>query len=359
MQKLGIVQELNAAEIEATFENAGNPARMGRPATLMRLNPTISRFIAIQIEVAETSITAVPLAVRQEDVWSAVFPTGSTPREWQQRLRQTRRGIAVKGLWGIVASIPGIVNEKTGRVVFSPNLHWTEQADIPSLIREIWPLPIILNQEIRALALGHLIMHPHDTDFLLVDFDQGVGGAIVEGGRLYRNPLPLNGELGHTPVRDNQRRCGCGAIGCVETLLSRRGLVKSYAESGAPAPHAWQALMSHLEKNGVPEWLGKSLDAMGIIIAGSLNVLGLRQVVVTGSLTEFPPAVLQRLSLAIQQGAMWARFGEVTCKAAPRRRMAGLVAAGMDRLLFPVEDPDSLDTLPPSEPQLRTASKQP
>jgi hypothetical protein len=32
---------------------------------------------------------------------------------------------------------------------------------------------------------------------------------------------------------------------------------------------------------------------------------------------------------------MWGRFGEVICHQAPRRRTAGLVAAGLDRLVLP------------------------
>jgi len=64
-------------------------------------------------------------------------------------------------------------------------------------------------------------------------------------------------------------------------------------------------------------------------------VLGLRRVVITGSLTELPPAVLEYLSHAVQNGAMWARFGQVECLSAPRRRTAGLVAVGIDRMVVP------------------------
>jgi len=58
-------------------------------------------------------------------------------------------------------------------------------------------------------------------------------------------------------------------------------------------------------------------------------------VVITGSLTELPSVVSQYLSLAVQNGAMWARFGQVECISAPRRRTAGLVAVGIDRLVVP------------------------
>jgi hypothetical protein len=77
------------------------------------------------------------------------------------------------------------------------------------------------------------------------------------------------------------------------------------------------------------------LDAAAAAIAGAMNVVGLSRVVITGSLTELPPPVMQHLSQAIHNGAMWAKFGRVECVAAPRRRTAGMVAVGIDRLVLP------------------------
>jgi hypothetical protein len=39
---------------------------------------------------------------------------------------------------------------------------------------------------------------------------------------------------------------------------------------------------------------------------------------------------------------MWAKFGTVECVAAPRRRTAGLVAAGIDQLIMPDSSPKDL-----------------
>ena len=36
---------------------------------------------------------------------------------------------------------------------------------------------------------------------------------------------------------------------------------------------------------------------------------------------------------------MWAKFGVVECVAAPRRRTAGLIAVGLDRLIVPDSHP--------------------
>ena len=69
-----------------------------------------------------------------------------------------------------------------------------------------------------------------------------LGGAAIISGRLYTSPLPLSVELGHTPVLGNRRKCGCGAFGCVETLISKRGLIRSYASEHQSAGPAWESL---------------------------------------------------------------------------------------------------------------------
>ncbi|HWY31569.1 MAG TPA: hypothetical protein VNX46_12485, partial [Candidatus Acidoferrum sp.] len=97
----------------------------------------------------------------------------------------------------------------------------------------------------------------------------------------------------------------------------------------------WAAFKDHLAAHGVEPWLTESLQAAAVVIAGSLNVLGLRRVVITGVLADLAPAVIGELADAIKKGAMWARFGEVECVVAPRRRAAGLVAVGIDRFIAP------------------------
>jgi hypothetical protein len=121
----------------------------------------------------------------------------------------------------------------------------------------------------------------------------------------------------------------------VETLVSIRGLVESFSAAHPRKKSNWAALKEHISENGVEPWLAEGLNAAAVVIACSLNVLGLRRVVVTGALRELAPSVLEHLSGAIKKGAMWARFGEVECIAAPRRRTAGLVAVGIDRFIAP------------------------
>jgi predicted NBD/HSP70 family sugar kinase len=202
----------------------------------MRLNRSQARFLAIQLGVSETNLAALPVGAEPEDRWAVQVQTPASAGGWVRQLKIAAAKISQREFWGVMVSVPGIVDEPGGRVLFSPNLHWTEAADLPMLIQQVWPTAVALVQEERALALGHQYVDPDEEDFLLVDFGEGVGGAAIVAGKPYANPLPLSGELGHTPVLGNPRKCGCGAVGCIETLVSMRGLLQSFAAAHPGLP---------------------------------------------------------------------------------------------------------------------------
>jgi predicted NBD/HSP70 family sugar kinase len=332
----GVLEEFqDGADNHSENKNAG---RMGRPGRLVRLDSTRARFVVIQFGVTETCLSALTLGGNYEDVWQARFRTPVDPEAWVAGLRRAAGTVGNGDLWGVLVSVPGVVDEKAGQVLFSPNLHWTEKVDLPSLVRRVWNLPVHLIQEERALALGHHATLPAHEDFLLVDFGEGVGGALVVGGKIYSGPLPISGELGHTPVVGNQRACGCGGVGCVETLISTRGMLQSFAVATACNSPTWQELVAHVAEQGLPGWLADGLNAAAMLIAGAVNVLGVQRVVITGSLNEFVPKVVEHLADGVVKGTMWARFGLVECVSAPRRRMAGLVEVGIDALVIPAPE---------------------
>lgn len=340
---MGVIEEVDSPEPVAVNGDREPPsaAKVGRPGRMLRLNRAPVRFLAIQLGVTETSLAPLPLGVSADDHWTLHIPTPDSAKAWRQQLQKAAAKLKHKQYWGVLVSVPGIVDEKNCRVLFSPNLHWTESANLTELLKSVWEAPVILMQEERALALGHQAVHPGSDGFLLVDFGDGVGGTIVIDGKLYTNPLPLSGELGHTPVRGNKRSCGCGATGCLETLISTRGLLQSFAEHSPAEPNTLPALAKQIAEHGLMDWLVDSLDSAAAIIAGALNVLGLRRLIVTGTLVDLPPVALQHLADAASHGSLWGRFGKVHVEGAPRRRIAGLVSVGIDRLVVPMTDAEN------------------
>jgi predicted NBD/HSP70 family sugar kinase len=341
-----IVDELIRSEIiqELDLSGPGNGGknnseaigRVGRPGRMLRLNRERIRFLGIRLGVTDTGFSPLPVGIIGEDKWQLRLPTPTSSAAWLQQLRKAASQFRQKRFLGVLVSVPGIVDENKGRVLFSPNMHWTESAELTGLIQSVWDAPVILLQEERALALGHLAADPGSDGFLLVDFGEGVGGTVILDGKLYTNPLPLSGEIGHTPVRGNARPCGCGAVGCLETLVSTRGLLQSFAARSKNQSPSWSLFVKEISDNEFPPWLAETLDHTAIAIAGALNVLGVRRAIITGNLTDLPRVVSRYLAEAICRGAMWSRFGKIEVESAPRRRIAGLVSVGIDRLVVPM-----------------------
>ncbi|MFT3787199.1 MAG: ROK family transcriptional regulator [Tepidisphaeraceae bacterium] len=324
-----IVDELLAEGVLSESASTSPSTGMGRPSTWIELEHQTPRVLAVRLGVSRTRVAQAPLALPSADDWQSTFDTPDSAAQWAAILRKNVK--ADSTLKAIVLSVPGVVDETGARVLMSPNLRWTEKVDLQSMVSQLAPkCPVMVVQELRALALGHLAMNPQERDFLLIDFGTGVGAAAVANGQLYAGPLPLSGEIGHTPVLGNRRPCGCGSVGCVETLVSRRGLLASCPGRSIE----WPELSKRLRDASPPAWLRKSLDAAAVSVASALNVLGLRRVVVTGWPADASPAVVEHLAKSIRSDAMWARFGEVEVVTAPRRRLAGLVSVAIRRLLL-------------------------
>lgn len=330
-----LISQSVLSEVEEDNSHSRSESRpQGRPIKLVELDRVRPRFLLIQLGVRQTRLALSSVAIPTTDRWSIMFNTPRTKSDWFAKLARICRKISFRGLDAIIMSCPGVVDETEGRILLSPNIHWAEEANFSSGLRSIARLPVVFIQEIRALALGQLAVEPSLKDFLLVDIGDGMGGASIVGSKLETGHLPLSGELGHTPVLSNTRKCGCGAIGCTETLISRKGILKSFRDHADI--RTWPALMTYVQESGLPSWFKVSLDAVAITVAGALNVEGISNVIFTGILSEFPAEVTDYLCQKVREHAMWSRLGEVGTRVAPRHRMAGMVWAGIDRVLFAV-----------------------
>ena len=56
--------------------------------------------------------------------------------------------------------------------------------------------------------------------------DSGVGGALIDGGRVMRGAHGMGGEFGHLPFGSRAPRCRCGARGCWNTELDGAALAR-------------------------------------------------------------------------------------------------------------------------------------
>jgi predicted NBD/HSP70 family sugar kinase len=327
MIRAGIVEEVKIVD-------GGRPG-VGRPGNHVRLATSRPHFVVMALAVDSTKIAALPPAPPETEHWDTQFQTPDNADAWLERLIQAARQIDIKRPWAVLLSTPGIVDERAGRVMLSPNLHWSEKADLVWMLRQVWAAPVALVQEVRALALGELGARPDADDFLMVDIADGVGGALMLRGRLYQGVLPLSGEIGHTPIPGNTRACGCGGRGCLETLASERGLLQSLREAKGHGSTFADVVRS--AQRELPAWMRSTLDAVATCVGAALNIYGVRRVVLVGRVTELPTSATDYLSAAIQRAALWSRFDAVAVIFAQKRFARGLLMAGIHRFVMPMD----------------------
>src|SRR5437899_2108523 len=118
--RLGVVQEVSSGETETGGDAATSGPRLGRPGQMLRLDAQRPRFVAIELGVAETRVSALPVAIKLEDQWAYTFATSSSAEAWLAKMRAAAAKLADSHLWGVLVSVPGIVDESAGRVIFSP-----------------------------------------------------------------------------------------------------------------------------------------------------------------------------------------------------------------------------------------------
>jgi predicted NBD/HSP70 family sugar kinase len=333
-----VVEETTRDLPRGQLDPAGSGRRvvpLGRPGRALRLARAVPRLLAVHVGVERTQLALVPAALPIDGEWTMEIPTPRTASGWAKRIKTAVEELDLSPIWAAAVSVPGVVDERANKILLSPNLHWSERVDLPALIREFADVPVFIFNEVRVLALGELTRVSSETDFLLVDLGDGVGGAVVLNGYPFQGPLPLSGEIGHTPVLGGTRRCGCGSTGCLETYVSKPSLTASFEEHGGTG--GWDGLRAALETDPLPSWLKTAFDAAASGIAGAINTVGLRRVVLSGPVAELGERTVSYLSDAVEAAAMWSRFETVSCIVAPQKRLDGLVLAGIQNAVIPTD----------------------
>lgn len=134
----------------------------------------------------------------------------------QRETGATRNDIA-----GVGIGCPGPLDRAKGVVIVTPNLGWTD-FPLRALISERVGLPATLDNDANCATLGEWWRGAaRDGRHVVgITLGTGIGGGLILDGRLFHGASDVAGEIGHTTIEANGRRCGCGNYGCLEAYAS-------------------------------------------------------------------------------------------------------------------------------------------
>ena len=121
---------------------------------------------------------------------------------------------------GIAAA--GLVNSEGGEILSSPHIPGFKNLPLGLIIKEQFGIPVIIENDASAAALGEYTFGASQgyQNILHATLGTGIGGGIIIEGELYKGQDGLAGEIGHLIFDPLGKICGCGARGCLETLVS-------------------------------------------------------------------------------------------------------------------------------------------
>ena len=126
-----------------------------------------------------------------------------------------------KEIAGVGIGSPGPLNTKTGVVLLTPNLGWTNFPLRDRLVDGLG-LPATLDNDANCAIFGEWWRGAARgaTHVVGLTIGTGVGGGIVLGGEIYGGASDIAGEIGHMSIDSTGRRCKCGNYGCLEAYAS-------------------------------------------------------------------------------------------------------------------------------------------
>lgn len=135
------------------------------------------------------------------------------------------KGLAKEEIAGIGIGVPGPVNEQ-GEVPGAVNLHWG-YVNLADDMEKMTGLRVKAGNDANVAALGEMWKGGGAgcQSIVMVTLGTGVGGGIINNGKIVTGAHGAGGEIGHIHVTDDvECNCNCGNHGCLEQVTSATGI---------------------------------------------------------------------------------------------------------------------------------------
>jgi len=302
----------------------------GRPATLLQVNASAGAMVSVELGV--DFVTAALIDFVGTILWrTQISVEAAESRETTvlQILALVEETVAVSRaralpVLALSFAIPGTVDLEQGVLIFAPNLNWRNVS-----FREIFAttaLKVYVENDANAAAVGEHLFGgaQHVKDFVFVFAGVGLGGGLFLNDRLYRGKGGYAGEIGHTAIMAEplQLECHCGNLGCWETYANQGSILRR-VQAGLDAARGGAGLIPTLmSKQHAPlsiavikqaadagdsqavDALAAAGTAMGIGIAGLINVLNPEKIILGGPLSVAGEHMLPSIVESVRRHSM-------------------------------------------------------
>lgn len=287
--------------------------RVGRPGSLIALDPSVGAVVGIEIDHQRLSVIVA-------DASHSVLAEArqSLQRDHDARevmllaaclVDQTARkaGVDPDRIAGVGVALAGPINLATGRIhpaSFAPSWQFV---DAKQELGDLLGLPVYLDNDANLGALAELTWGAGRgaSEAAYIKVGTGVGVGLVVRGQIHRGAAGTAGEIGHSTVDENGPICRCGNRGCLEGLVGSPAIVESLRPRYGPDLTIEDAVRLAIEGDvGCRRVIDDAGRLLGVQVANLCNLLNPQRVIIAGTLASAGEILLGPLRISLARRAL-------------------------------------------------------
>lgn len=206
--------------------------RVGRKKVFIEINKHYKYAIGVNIEPGTLSIGISNLKLELVE-YKDIDINGMSVDQVMKIIIETtmemlwNMNISKNDVLGVGVGIVGIVDSKKGISKRAYGL-WKTPVDIEGILSDGLKLPVVVENNVRALALAEMELTKNKDieNMVFIKYGPGIGSATITNKEIYKGTYNNAGELGHMIMDISGKECKCGQRGCLETVASTRAIIQ-------------------------------------------------------------------------------------------------------------------------------------
>lgn len=181
----------------------------------------------------------------------------------------------------ISIGIPGTLDKDRQVIISVPNVEGMNNLKAVDYLQTIFNVPVYLEKDVNMLINYDIYKNNIPTKGIItaIYYGTGIGNAIMIDGQLLIGKDGAATEVGHIPVDGCNLKCGCGNVGCIETVAGGKYLAKLNNEIFNDC-HISEMFLKHSDDQLIIQFV----DRMSMALASELCILNPNKIIIGGGL---------------------------------------------------------------------------
>ena len=183
---------------------------------------------------------------------------------------------------GVGIGVAGVLDKKRETILKSPNLRYFKNFSLAKILEKNLNLRVKMENDVNCFTLAESVIGAGKGKNIIfgLTLGSGVGGGLVINSKIYQGAFGAAGEIGHSIIKFDGKKCKCGNFGCFEEYGSKRFFQRKKVTSKELEKAVDQ------DKKNSREIFKEYGKYLGIGIANIVNILDPEIIIIGGGLVH-------------------------------------------------------------------------